>query len=92
MCTFLTCEGEFAESTNSFIAVLWELLSVNLNSLFSGHLCPISIFPNEFRYPVDLAVGGSAHTSHSLKLLSTSFIINSYFPLIVWFLSLNLTI
>ena len=67
-CTFLTCEGEFAESTNSFIAMLWELLSVNLNSLFSGHLCPISIFPNEFRYPVDLvAVGGSAHTSHSLK-------------------------
>lgn len=87
-CTSLTCEREFAESTHSFVAMLWELLLVNLNSLFSGHLCPIFILPNEFRYPVDLvAVGGSTHISYSLNFLSTSFIINSYFPLIVQFLS-----
>ena len=60
---------------------------MNLNSLLSGHLCPIFVFPNEFRYSVDLIAVGSTHFSHSLKFLSTSFIINSYFPLIVRFLS-----
>ena len=73
ICTSCTCEREFAESTDSFVAMLWELFLVNLNSLFSGHLHPIFIFPNEFRYPVYLvAVGGSTHISHSLKFLSTA--------------------